>query len=62
MALMTCERLALVCGAMQIMVRWLSRFFNYLDRYYIQVGMTACRGLKCWDGKLRQRCTGCCRA
>ncbi len=50
----------LTLPAMQIMVRWLSRFFNYLDRYYIQVRTTACSDGSmqrwicntCWDGKL----------
>jgi hypothetical protein len=41
----------------KVMVRWLSRFFNYLDRYYIQrhnlhslndVGLLVFRGAACW--------------
>lgn len=34
-----------ISAAPQIMVRWLSRFFNYLDRYYIQV--SSCFVLTC---------------
>lgn len=48
----------------KIMVRWLSRFFNYLDRYYIQrhnlhslndVGLIVFRG-KCWPVQAQWPC------
>lgn len=48
------------------MVRWLSRFFNYLDRYYIQrhnlhplndVGLLVFRGEPAGAGA---RCQNCC--
>ena len=43
-----------------LMVRWLSRFFNYLDRYYISrhsLSSLADVGLICFRGVLR--CTTC---